>query len=64
MGSSSLLTQWRLYPAGGFPAARLPQVKAFDEPAHSLALHPTGYLLLAGFADKLRLMTVLSGGPQ
>ncbi|PRW57644.1 Cilia- and flagella-associated 57 [Chlorella sorokiniana] len=35
-------------------------VKAFDEPAHSLALHPTGYLLLAGFADKLRLMTVMS----
>jgi len=38
------------------------QVKEFDEPAHSLSLHPTGYLLLAGFADKLRLMTVLSGG--
>lgn len=38
------------------------QVKAFDESAHSLSLHPTGYLLLAGFADKLRLMTVLSGG--
>lgn len=37
-------------------------MKAFDEPAHSLSLHPTGYLLLAGFADKLRLMSVLSGG--
>ncbi|KAL4457336.1 hypothetical protein ABPG75_012201, partial [Micractinium tetrahymenae] len=34
--------------------------KSFDEEISSLALHPTGYLLLAGFADKLRLMTVLS----
>ena len=38
------------------------QVKSFDEEASSLALHPSGYLLLAGFADKLRLMTVLAGG--
>ena len=42
------------------PAA--PQVKAFEEDVLSLALHPTGYLLLAGCADKLRLMTVLAGG--
>lgn len=38
------------------------QVKPFDEDASSLALHPTGYLLLAAFSDKLRLLTVLSGG--
>lgn len=38
-----------------------PQVKAFDEEASSLALHPGGYLLAAGFADKLRLMAVLAG---
>lgn len=31
----------------------------FVEEAFSLALHPSGYLLLVGFADKLRLMTVL-----
>lgn len=28
-----------------------------------MALHPSGFLLLAGFADRLRLMTVLAGGP-
>lgn len=39
----------------------LPQVKAFDEEASSLALHPGGYLLAAGFADRLRLMSVLAG---
>ena len=38
------------------------QVKSFAEPITSLALHPGGYLLLAGFADRLRLMTVLAGG--
>lgn len=43
----------------GWPSS-VPQVKAFDEEVHSLALHPTGHSMLAGFADKLRLMTVLS----
>ncbi len=37
------------------------QTKAFDQDISGLALHPTGYLLLSGFADKLCLMTVLSG---
>lgn len=36
------------------------QVKRFDTEPLSLALHPTGYMLLAGFADKLRLMTLLA----
>lgn len=35
--------------------------KDFVEEAYSIALHPSGYLLLVGFADKLRLMTVVSG---
>jgi len=33
--------------------------KDFVEEAYSVALHPSGYLLSVGFADKLRLMTVL-----
>ena len=40
------------------------QVKSFDDEASTLALHPSGFLLLAGFADRLRLMTVLSGGAR
>eukprot|EP00887_Chlorella_sp_A99_P007960 scaffold12.g7960.t1 len=36
------------------------RVKAFDEEIFSLALHPSGYSLLVGFADRLRLMTVLA----
>lgn len=40
-----------------------PQVKAYEEQVLSVALHPTGFMLLAGFADRLRLMTVLAGGP-
>ncbi|KAK9830297.1 hypothetical protein WJX72_010857 [[Myrmecia] bisecta] len=34
-------------------------VKAFSEEAYSVAVHPTGLSVLVGFADKLRLMTVL-----
>ncbi|KAI8915085.1 quinon protein alcohol dehydrogenase-like superfamily, partial [Entophlyctis helioformis] len=34
-------------------------VKYFTEEAHSVALHPSGLYLLAGFSDKLRLMNVL-----
>ncbi len=37
------------------------QVKSFEEDVLSLSLHPSGYLLLVGCADKLRLMTVLAG---
>ncbi|KAK5665187.1 hypothetical protein QVD99_008034 [Batrachochytrium dendrobatidis] len=33
--------------------------KFFSEEAHSVALHPSGLYLLAGFSDKLRLMNVL-----
>ncbi|KAH9271594.1 hypothetical protein BASA83_006204 [Batrachochytrium salamandrivorans] len=33
--------------------------KFFAEEAHSVALHPSGLYLLAGFSDKLRLMNVL-----
>ncbi|KNC50206.1 WD repeat domain 65 [Thecamonas trahens ATCC 50062] len=31
----------------------------FNEEAHSVALHPSGHMLLVGFSDKLRLMNVL-----
>ena len=31
----------------------------FVEEAHSIALHPSGYLVAVGFADKLRLMTIM-----
>lgn len=34
-------------------------VKSFAEDAYSVALHPSGLTILLGFADKLRLMTVL-----
>uniref|UniRef100_A0A3Q3J5F7 Cilia and flagella associated protein 57 n=1 Tax=Monopterus albus TaxID=43700 RepID=A0A3Q3J5F7_MONAL len=33
--------------------------KEFQEEAYSLALHPTGLFILVGFADKLRLMSLL-----
>ena len=36
------------------------QVKAYDEEVHALALHPSGHALLAAFADRLRLLTVLA----
>jgi hypothetical protein len=36
-----------------------PPDRSFTEEAHSIALHPTGSLLLVGFSDKLRLMAVL-----
>ena len=35
------------------------QVKYFPEEAYSISLHPSGLYILAGFSDKLRLMTVL-----
>jgi cilia- and flagella-associated protein 57 len=34
-------------------------VKFFQDEAFSIAMHPNGLLLLVGFGDKLRLMTVL-----
>ncbi len=34
-------------------------VKNFTEDAYSVSLHPSGLTVLLGFADKLRLMTVL-----
>lgn len=34
-------------------------VKKFGEEAYSVALHPSGLHLVVGFADKLRLMTIL-----
>ena len=34
-------------------------VKEFTEEAHCVALHASGYLLLVGFTDKLRLFAVL-----
>eukprot|EP00878_Enallax_costatus_P025349 GHUV01027119.1.p1 GENE.GHUV01027119.1~~GHUV01027119.1.p1 ORF type:complete len:499 (+),score=150.84 GHUV01027119.1:978-2474(+) len=33
--------------------------KLFAEEAYSVAIHPTGLMVIVGFADKLRLMTVL-----
>ena len=39
--------------------ATLELVKQFQDEAVSVALHPSGQLLLVGFADKLRLFTVL-----
>lgn len=33
--------------------------KTFNDELHSVAIHPSGLLLLLGLADKLRLMTVL-----
>ncbi len=35
------------------------QSKAFPEDVYSVALHPSGLYLLAGFSDKLRLMNIL-----
>ncbi len=34
-------------------------VKNFTEDAYSVSMHPSGLTVLLGFADKLRLMTVL-----
>ena len=34
-------------------------VRDFTEEAHCIALHPSGYNLLVGFTDKLRLFAVL-----
>jgi hypothetical protein len=34
-------------------------VKFFPDEAFAISIHPNGMLLLVGFADKLRLMTVL-----
>lgn len=34
-------------------------IKSFSEEMYSIALHPSGLMVLVGFADKLRLMTVL-----
>lgn len=42
-----------------FQERTLELVKSFAEEAYSIAMHPTGYILLVGFADKLRLLTVL-----
>ncbi|KAK7907413.1 hypothetical protein WMY93_016025 [Mugilogobius chulae] len=33
--------------------------KEFQEEAYSVALHPTGHLILVGFSDKLRLMNLI-----
>lgn len=33
--------------------------KEFQEEAYSVALHPTGFFVLVGFSDKLRLMNLL-----
>lgn len=33
--------------------------KGFNDELYSIAIHPTGLMVLLGFADKLRLMTVL-----
>lgn len=34
-------------------------VKSFTEDCYSVSVHPNGLAVLLGFADKLRLMTVL-----
>ena len=34
-------------------------MREFTEEAHCIALHPSGYNLLVGFTDKLRLFAVL-----
>ena len=34
-------------------------LREFTEEAHCIALHPSGYNLLVGFTDKLRLFAVL-----
>lgn len=33
--------------------------KSFDEQVTSVALHPTGLFLLVGFADRLRMLSIL-----
>lgn len=33
--------------------------KQFDEPAHAVAFHPSGFHLVVGFADKIRMMNIL-----
>jgi cilia- and flagella-associated protein 57 len=34
-------------------------VKQFQDEAYSIAIHPNGLLVVAGFANKLRLLVVL-----
>jgi len=33
--------------------------KQFDEPAYSVAFHPSGFHLVVGFADKIRMLNIL-----
>jgi WD40 repeat protein len=39
--------------------ATLELCKYFQDEAYSIAIHPNGLLLLVGFADKLRMMSIL-----
>ena len=39
--------------------ATIELTKQFQDEAASIAIHPSGQLVLVGFTDKLRLMTVL-----
>lgn len=42
-----------------YEANTLELQKEFQEEAYSVALHPSGLFLLAGFSEKLRLMNIL-----
>jgi len=42
-----------------FKELTLENDKLFDETAHSVAFHPSGFQLVVGFADKIRMMNIL-----
>jgi len=42
-----------------FKEISLENDKQFDEPAYSVAFHPSGFHLVVGFADKIRMINIL-----
>ena len=42
-----------------FKDVTLENDKQFDEPAYSVAFHPSGFQLVVGFADKIRMLNIL-----
>ena len=42
-----------------FKEITLENDKQFEEPAYAVAFHPSGFHLVVGFADKIRMMNIL-----
>lgn len=42
-----------------FKEITLENDKEFEEPAYSIAFHPSGFHLVVGFADKIRMVNIL-----